>query len=213
MNRFASSHFRRRLGAALFVLIALAAVRTVAAADVASPVPVAKPVPARPAAPSGPAAFDTFRIISERNIFDPNRVGRVARGSEVVVPRGDIITLVGTMHYEKGLFAFFDGSSAAFQQSLKEGQMIAQYTVTHIRNDGVDLTRDGHPLALAIGQQLRRPVGGDWAVVASDTVRREAEAASAAAAAASSPAAPVIPAGASDTLKRLMEQRQKELKQ
>ena len=213
MNLRPSGHFRRSLGRWLSGAVALAAGRLALAADAPPAVPVVLTAPARPAGPSGPASFDTFRIIQERNIFNPNRVGRTTRGSDVQVPRGDIITLVGTMNYEKGLFAFFDGSSAAYQKALKEGQAIDQYTVTRIRSDGVDLTRAGQPVALTIGQQLRRPVGGDWTVVALETVRSEADTASAAAAAASTPAAPAIPAGASDTLKRLMEQRQKDLKQ
>ena len=169
--------------------------------------PVALPTQLRPATTGPAASFDAFRIIEERNIFDPNRIGRTARGTENQPARDDVISLVGTMHYEKGLFAFFDGSAAGFQKSLHEGETIAQYTVTHIGNDGVELTRDGQKFSLTIGQQLRRPVGGDWKVVALDTVHREAETAPAPDAAPS----PAIPAGASDTLKRLMEQRQKQL--
>jgi hypothetical protein len=155
------------------------------------------------------ATFDTFRIIDERNIFDPNRIGRTIRSTNDQ-PRGDTITLVGTMQYEKGLFAFFDGSNPSFQKALHEKEVIDQYTVTHIASDRVDLTRDGQPITLKIGQQLRRPVGGDWTVVGAEIARSEANVASSATEAAKAPA---IPADASETLKRLMEQRQKQLKQ
>lgn len=167
-----------------------------------------------PAAAARPATgFEAFRLITERNIFDPNRTGRSARGSEEAPPRPDVISLVGTMHYDKGLVAFFDGSGAAFQKTLHEGESIAEYAVARIDQTGVELTRDGRRIPLRVGQQLRRPVGGDWAVVALETVRNEAEAQRSAATAAASPASPAaIPANASETLKRLMEQRQKQLK-
>lgn len=171
------------------------------------------PAPAA-AQPRPMAGFETFRLITERNIFDPNRTGRSARNTEEAPPRPDIISLVGTMNYEKGLHAFFDGSAAAFRKTLREGETLEGYTVARIDQQGVDLTRGEQRVTLRIGQQLRRPPGGEWSVVALDTVRVEAEAqrAAAATAAATPSAAPAIPANASETLKRLMEQRQKQLK-
>jgi hypothetical protein len=190
----------------------------------------AKPAPAVPtlapaqplvrAAKPGPvspyASFDKFGILEERNIFNPNRIGRTARGAtEVAAPTDDVITLVGTMDYEKGKFAFFDGTGAEFRKALPPGGSIAQYRVTRIDGTGADLVRDGKPVILKIGQQLRRPPGGDWIVVPLDTVRQEAaaQAAAAASAASDATAAPAIPADASEALRRLMEKRQKELKQ
>src|SRR5882724_12245240 len=50
--------------------------------------------------------FDTFRIISQRNIFDPNRTGRIItdRTPHNHPHTVDTITLVGTMSYPKGKF-------------------------------------------------------------------------------------------------------------
>ena len=59
------------------------------------------------AAPAGPS-FETYRLIGDRNIFNPNRVGRSSRSSDAPAPRTDVISFVGTMQYDKGLFAFFD---------------------------------------------------------------------------------------------------------
>ncbi len=196
----------RRLLAAGLLIAAVLGHRAQAAGGQKPVTPASGPL--RPATTAPTASFDNFRIIVERNIFDPSRIGRTAAGADHQLPRGDTISLVGTMHYEKGLFAFFDGSSASYQKSLHEGDLIAQYTVTLIGNDGVELLRDGQRLNLTIGQQLNRPVGGDWTVVALDAVRSEADAARAQA---TSPV-PDIPADASDTLRRLMEQRQKQLK-
>ena len=219
-----------------FLLVALAvAVESAVAADApkVSAAPVvesAKPAP-KPAAkstpkpsssgksserpkvvaPAGPA-FETYRLIGDRNIFNPNRVGRSSRSSEAPAPRTDVITFVGTMQYEKGLFAFFDSPDAAYRKALNEGGALGKFTVKSIAADSVELERDAKPLTLQMGQQLRRPDGGEWSVVGAEIVRREARAAEAAAN--PGPGAPLaIPADASDALRRLMEKRQQQLKQ
>lgn len=175
----------------------------------------AVPVVVRPAAASPYAGFDTFGIIGERNIFNPNRVGRTPRSANTPPPMTDTLSLVGTMNYEKGLFAFFDGSQPGFRQALHLGGTITGFTVTGIDSNSVELTRDGQKIPLKIGQQLRRPVGGDWTVLSMDAVQRNTEVATTAAAvrADDTGAPPTIPANASDTLKRLMEKRMNQLKQ
>ncbi len=147
------------------------------------------------------ASFAAFRLIGDWNIFDPNRVGR--KSDEPPPPAGDTISLVGTMQYEKGLFAFFDSPDGNYRKALHVGDAIAQFTVARILADGVELTRDSKRLSLAIGQQLHRPEGGQWAVSAATRIDRAPAAST----------APAIPADASDVLRRLMEQRQKQLKQ
>jgi len=160
-----------------------------------------------PAAPT----FETYRLVGDRNIFNPNRIGR-SRSSEAPAPRNDVISFVGTMQYEKGLFAFFDSPDAAYRKALNEGGALGKFTVKGITADSVELERDAKPLTLRMGQQLRRPEGGEWSVVAADVVRSEARAAEAAAN--PGPGAPLaIPADASDALRRLMEKRQQQLKQ
>ena len=163
-------------------------------------------------APAG--TIDSFRIISDRNIFNPNRTGRRER-TEERAPRVDSISLVGTMESDKGVRAFFDGSDRAFRKALRVGDSVDKYKVTKITPHVVELEREGQPLSMRVGQQLRRPEGADWSLVGEDVVRREAEARAAAEAAGRiNPSAPVpIPAGASDTLRKLMEARNKQLKQ
>ena len=214
------------------LLVALAcAVGSAVAADApkvsAAPVveaakPAAKPAPKPSAAaksserpkvvaPAGPT-FETYRLIGDRNIFNPNRVGRSSRSAEAPAPRADVITFVGTMQYEKGLFAFFDSPDAAYRKALNEGGALGKFTVKSITADSVELERDAQPLTLKMGQQLRRPDGGEWSVVGAEIVRSEARAAEAAAN--PGPGAPLaIPADASDALRRLMEKRQQQLKQ
>lgn len=176
----------------------------------------AVPAVVRPAAASPYASFDTFGIIGERNIFNPNRVGRTPRNTNPPPPAADILSLVGTMDYDKGLFAFFDGSQPGFRQALHVGGTITGFTVTAIDSNGVELTRNGQKFPFRIGQQLRRPAAGDWTVLSLDAVQQQSTETTATAAAtrADNPGAPpAIPADASETLKRLMEKRQNQLKQ
>lgn len=164
---------------------------------------------ARVATPTGPT-FDAYRLIGDRNIFNPNRVSR-SRSTETPPPRTEVISFVGTMQYEKGLFAFFDSPDTAYRKALNEGGALGKFTVKGITADQVELERDAKPLTLRIGQQLRRPDGGEWSVIGVDIVRSEARAAEAAA----NPGlgAPLaIPADASEALRRLMEKRQQQLK-
>lgn len=166
-----------------------------------------KTAPTPPPA-AGPADFATFRIVTERNIFNPNRIGRSRDSDTPPPPRTETIALVGTMESgAKGLQAFFDSSDAAYRKALREGDTLAGYTVKKIHADRVELTAGETATTLAVSQQLQRKEGGEWTVSAREVPR----AAPSGAATAAEP--PPIPANASDVLRRLMEQRQKQLKQ
>jgi|GEM_PF-310121 len=205
---------RRLRGRAILVfalLLALAAscpLRTRAADTKALVAPAPSPV-----APSAPS-YDTFRTIAEQNIFNPNRVGRSLRAarSEVARPVGDSITFVGTMEYEKGYFAFFDSPNAKFRNAVRQGGTIADFTVKQVTANSVELTHGNQTLSLQIAQQLIRAEGADW-VVSAAPVRTDTPAAVVDGSASTTTTAPAIPADASETLKRLMEQRQKQLKE
>lgn len=180
----------------------------------------AKPKVAAPAPPAsaGPAvpSFDAFRLIGDRNIFNPNRMSRSSRDAkDQKPPRIDTISFVGTMQYEKGLFAFFDSPDSKYRKALHEGEDLAEFKVKRITADHVQLTRDTREISLKMAEQLRRAKGGDWTVVGADVARNDARVALVAAAAdvPEIPVPPPIPADASEALRRLMEQRQKQLKQ
>ena len=90
----------------------------------------------------GPTAYSAFsRFITERNIFDPNRYPRSSPNQSSYRPRvtrsAPMFTLVGTMSYEKGMFAFFDGNSPDLRKVLyqSDSNSIAGYTVTEITLD------------------------------------------------------------------------------
>jgi hypothetical protein len=203
--------------AAAGLLAAVLSGGAIAAAGADAPAPAAKPAvtpapaPVKAAPPAASSitpqgSFDAFRLIGDRNIFNPNRYSRTVRPAAPAEPAGDTIAFVGTMDYDKGLFAFFDSPDARYRKVLPEGGAVGDFAVKHIAATSVDLTRDGKVITLQITQQLHRPDGGDWSVTSPSP-------ASAAASAATDSGAPPIPAGASYILKRLMEQRQQQLKQ
>ncbi len=162
--------------------------------------------PTQAEAPISPASsFDAFRLIVDRNVFNPNRAARTRAAPEEKPPRVDEIALVGTMNYAKGLVAFFESADASFKKTVSPGDSIAGYKVERIFSDGVDLTREGSALTLKVSHQLRRVEGGDWAVNVPVTpdgpgLRSPASVAPA-----------EIPADASDVLKRLLKKRDKQL--
>jgi hypothetical protein len=166
--------------------------------------PVTPPATAA-VAPAG--SFEAFRLITERNSFNANRTSRTRGAPEEKPARVDTIALVGTMNYEKGLVAFFESPDASFRKTVRVGDAIAEFKVERIANDGVDLTRDGGPLALKVSQQLRRIEGGDWALfIPPDAAANQPGL--------RSPTAPPpteVPADASDVLKRLLKKREKQL--
>ena len=191
---------------------------------VPSPVPPAQPDRSRsdrrgrsteyrvPTTPAD-AKFDAFRVIVDRNIFNPTRTGRTRDRSDEKVARVDTIALVGTMQYDKGVVAFFNSPDAAFRKTLREGQSVGEFKVQKIKPDEVELVRDGKPVSLRVAQQLRRPEGGEWSV---SNIEPPADSTGATAASGNRPPEPEepppIPADASDTVRRMMEQRQKQLK-
>lgn len=182
---------------------------TLAALLAADPLPAAESPKARPPAaapaPTGPD-FNSFRIILERNIFNPNRIGRTRGGGDEVQARTDQLALVGTLQSDQGDLALFDGSESAFRKSLRAGQTVAGYTVKGVTATSVQLEKDGKLLQLKVGQQLTRETGGDWIASTRELPRAEEP---------RSGPAPVttVPNDASEVLRRLMEARQKQLKQ
>jgi hypothetical protein len=109
--------------------------------------------------------FSTFQIITERNIFNASR-GRGSGGAttEPENVRTDNLALVGTLTYEKGPYAFFDGSSSEYRAVLEPGKTIAGCTLVEIDPDAVKLTIGTNTVELRIGMQLRRQGQGEWQV-------------------------------------------------
>jgi hypothetical protein len=153
--------------------------------------------------------FAAFRIITERNIFNARRSGRSGNANRETRPaaRVEAFTLVGILSYEKGPLAFFDGTSSEFKKALKPEETIAGYRVLDIAGNRVNLATGTNRIELSVGMQLRREDEGGWRV----TDRRDVAATtpSPAAAAAAASGAESEP---SDVLKRMLEQREKEMR-
>lgn len=164
--------------------------------------------PADPAPTAAPAdAFETFRGIADRNIFNAARTGKT-RATDDQGPATDSLSLVGTLESDKGEYAFFDGSDAAYRTAVHVGESVGPFKVTSITPEHVELDRDGHRVSMAVAQQLQRPPGGDWKVVAAPEPPPLVVAPPPPETTASN-----LPANAAEIVRRLMEQRQKQLKQ
>jgi hypothetical protein len=204
MNRLTHSRFLR--GAPAFACLLVAAATAALGAE--GP------------APAGAGDFSAYRIIGERNIFNAARSGRSsAAPRETRRPvRVESFALVGTMSYEKGHYAFFDGSSPEFRKALRCGDLIAGHTVREISPKWVRLEHEGKSVEVRVNTQMKREDDGPWRV--SD--RTESYSGSPGGTGSGSASSSPTPAGApassdssgdvSEVLKRLMEQREKEMK-
>lgn len=188
----------------------LAATLASAADDRRRPSTPVTPAPAKTVAPA--QGFAVFQLVVERNIFNPNRVGRTREGSDAKAVRTDEIALVGTMQYEKGLLAFFNSPDSRYTKALHEGDTIAEFKIQRITADRVELLQADKPLTLRLSEQLSRPEGGDWSVQPSPSnpftnVPTATIALPTAGATDSAPSAET-----SEVLKRLLQKREKQLK-
>lgn len=105
-----------------------------------------------------------FRIIPDRNIFNPNRAPRrpFTRTPSAPPKVTQTFSLLGTMSYEKGAIAFFDGSSYEYRKALKPGDAIAGYKVADIALNSVKLTSGTNEVELPVGREMRREDQGQW---------------------------------------------------
>jgi hypothetical protein len=107
------------------------------------------------------------------------------------------------MSYEKGVFAFFDGTSSDYKKVLKPEETIAGYKVVAITTDSVKLMLNTNVLELSFGAQMRRRDDGAW--------ERSAGSTSYAAGSAAASQSEAAPSGAeSDIIKKMMLRREKE---
>ncbi len=175
--------------------------------------------------------YSDFRIVTERNIFNPRRYPRSGpRQSQPA--KVDAFTLVGTMIYEKGPFAFFEGTSSEYRKVVKPSESIAGYKITNIAINSVKLANSTNEVQLAVGMQMRREEDGRWQVASGDQPLPSSAAAEPArtgsgrgpeATAATAPSVSETPpgteaasasaaaGGADDVLRRLMQRREQEM--
>jgi hypothetical protein len=163
---------------------------------------------------SSPSRLDysSFKIVTERNIFNANRSGRVARTREQQRQvKVDTFALVGTLSYEKGTFAFFDGSSSQYRKTAKVADSVAGFKVAAIGQSTAQLEADGKKIEMRVGSQMRREDEGEWKLEANAQPFASASSDRSSSQSSGSDAGKSSgPANEDDVLKRLMQQREKE---
>jgi hypothetical protein len=170
---------------------------------------------AQPANVPASTDYSSFRVIAERNIFDPNRYPHATRSTRRITSnRAPAFSLVGTMTYKKGMIAFFDGTDSDYRKVLATNGVINGYQVVGITLQGVKLESAGKSFEMRVGAQMRQAGKGEWQLAESGelpaiTVGSEAPATDATPAASSAPGSDSEP---NDILKKLMQQREQELK-
>ena len=174
----------------------------------------------RPAAAqttNAPAAtnYSSFQIIVDRNIFDPNRYAHTPRSrGRSISPSAPWFSLVGTMSSRQGMLAFFDGNDSDYRKVLSPDGAIAGYKVVEITLHGVKLEAAGKPVAMKVGAQMRQEGKGEWQLAESGELPAATAGNEAPATDETSAAGPASGSASepNDVLKKLMQQREQELK-
>jgi hypothetical protein len=114
-------------------------------------------------------SFSEFSIISDRNIFNTKRYARnsnapVVRRDNSRSARVEYFALLGIISYEKGPFAFFDGSSSTARKSARINDEICGFKIKSILPNAVHIESGTNHFELPLGKQLRRSDGGPWEV-------------------------------------------------
>jgi hypothetical protein len=125
------------------------------------------PVPARSQEnESSPApGFQSYRIVVDRNIFDPDRrASRPERRSTPTEPlsQPEELAVTGVLIHDGAAVAFFEGTTPEYSVDLKEGGTIVGYTVVEIRTDRLRISKNGREVELPVGSGLSRQHEGEW---------------------------------------------------
>lgn len=160
-------------------------------------------------------SLESFKLIHERNIFNPNRTARSSRGGggdteKPKAPKVDHATLVGIMSYAKGDFAFFDGSDTNYRKTLQKDEKIAGHRIVEVAPKKVTLSMDGKNVTLSVGTQIKRVEEGPWEVAkGSDKATSTSSTGSSASDSSSDSGSG---SGEDEILKRLLQKREQESK-
>ena len=168
------------------------------------PAPASAGAPAAAAATAPAGSLEAFALVTERNIFNPNRTARTRATPEEKPVRTEEFALVGVIGFGASTAAVFHSADPRLSGEAAAGGRWADFTVVAVSPSGVELRAGDRSYSLAVAQRLTRVEGGEWTASAAPVpeARSRAE------------AAPVeVPANASEVLKRLMKQREKQLKE
>jgi len=155
--------------------------------------------------------FVAFKIVAERNIFNPHRSKRSGdrpppRTEPEKRVKMDRFALLGTMSYEKGRYAFFDGSSSDFRKVAKPEDSIAGFKIAEVAPTCVKLMlTNGTLLELCVGMQMKRSEDADWQLAGKADGSDGASAGSG-----SSSSSGTSTPESDDVLKRLLQRREQD---
>ena len=106
----------------------------------------------------------SFKLIQERNIFDPERrrPREIRRERPVEPPREESFTLLGTMSYGERILAFFEGTQRDWSGAVELGKEVAGHTLKEVGFDNVLLELKGESIALQVGAGRSKRGDADW---------------------------------------------------
>ena len=106
----------------------------------------------------------SFKLIQERNIFDPDRrrPREMRRETPVAPPREESFTLLGTMSYGERILAFFEGTQRDWSGAVELGKEVAGHTLKEVEFDHILLELEGEILSLQVGAGRSKRGDGDW---------------------------------------------------
>jgi hypothetical protein len=111
---------------------------------------------------AGQESFAPFQVIAKGNIFAPERSARSVAAPKPAPAPSDRLVLVGTMSYERGAFAFFDGSSPEYKKALKQGDQVGEFVLAEVGTNQAKLKAGDREFALLVGTCLLRESAGQW---------------------------------------------------
>lgn len=105
-----------------------------------------------------------FKILFDRNIFDPARQPEAPERVEgpAPEPRVDRLYLTGVLVSPEERLAFFEGSRDEYFGAIEKGGEIAGFNIAHVDTDRATLEQNDQKLNLPVGTGLTRREGEDW---------------------------------------------------
>lgn len=163
--------------------------------------------------------FDSFSLILDRNIFDPDRRGpkEERRERPPEPPREESFTLLGTMFYSDKQLAFFEGSHSDWEGAVKLGESIAGHRLTHISFETIELNWNGETIELAVGAARAKRGDDPWSTKSpenwSGSTRNGTGSSSNRDSSTNESAGDALDLDGNDTLRKMMEARKQSLGQ
>lgn len=214
-------HLRLRKPASAMAIVAAVGMLSVSAQDPGDEARDSSGVGESESRSSGGKSFEDFKLILQRNIFDPERRPyrepvREERPAPPPSPSPDRLRLYGTSVHDGGAYAWFDGTEPGFKQfKAGVGTRMGAFEITGITLTNVALKAEDKKFELAVGGELQRVGNAPWKASGGGPMgsfsRSPSNSGSTASPASESSGGSSEASEMSDVLKRLLEKRKKEL--